>query len=196
MDAPRYSTVLLADGCETTVCDYDGRRTYEWPEVGNGIDDNARHWRYIAPPPSRFAQAAPTEPISVYTTGYGNRPVSAFFDAVKRVGGYVVDVRHRPYSSWSPDWCLPELEKRFTARRYCHLPALGNQTLGTGRIDIVDVVAGVHQLEEWVLSGRKPLIVLCACGKPDNCHRSKITETLDYYCGIKSAELDWDKERV
>jgi hypothetical protein len=173
------------------------RWIYHWP----GTDAELGCWKYL--PPTEYRVRTCVEyrrlggpkpddsliPRLIYTTGYGNRPIGDLYETVRAIGGWLVDIRHWPHSKVREEYDQEKLRRRFRIR-YAHLPEMGNVARGTGEIKIADMDAGIERLQEMLTFGKTPLVLLCACGRPESCHRTVVATEMKQR-GYRVAELEW-----
>lgn len=120
-------------------------------------------------------------------TGYGPRSPEDLKEMCEKHEARAVDIRIRPYSK-RLEWCIDNL--RTILPGYLHLREFGNKArFGSGGIEINDVYAGAEKLK--ALEGN--LLLFCACGKPDGCHRTELAKDLEVLFGIRSKEITWPK---
>ena len=107
----------------------------------------------------------------IYTIGYGSRPPHEVFAILDDLGAILVDIR---FSAWGkPGWKLFELQRALGAR-YLHVKALGNAAYKTGGMEIANYEQG-----KAVLAGLdRPAVLLCACHRPEGCHRTVVGDML------------------
>jgi uncharacterized protein (DUF488 family) len=117
--------------------------------------------------------------MTLYTLGYGNRRYDAIA-ALIPAGAVVIDIRERSWCTWSKDWHKGTLTARL-GRRYRHIAALGN-TSGCAyvwRPPHGEDAARQHlQLLAHELRAGSVLVLLCAEGKHENCHRTLVAKGL------------------
>ena len=104
----------------------------------------------------------------IYTTGYSKSKPSQIADLVESLNAILVDIRFSA-SSRNPAWSKTSLEK-LLGERYVHCPAFGNALYRSGGMQIADYAAGKALLEHI----ERPVILLCACHSPDDCHRTVV----------------------
>ncbi|MDX1934775.1 MAG: DUF488 domain-containing protein [Capsulimonadales bacterium] len=177
------------------------RWIYHWP----GTEAEFGCWRYSPPDEYRVRTSIPYRlaggpkpsprmaPRIVYLTGYGNRPVGDLFESIKSVRGWLVDIRHWPHSKLREEFDRSALRSLFQSR-YTHLPELGNTAksnpAGIGDIRIADMDGGIARIDQMLKNGRTPVVLMCACGRPDGCHRSVVGAEM-MSRGFTVKELDW-----
>ena len=98
----------------------------------------------------------------------------------------ICDVRIRPYSKreeWNGDALTATFNKPGKRPLYRHIPELGNPhrfegaNSESGELAVCDLDAGIGILRALSEQGRTPLL-LCACSRHADCHRSLITAAL------------------
>lgn len=123
----------------------------------------------------------------LFLCGYGPRSPEDMKALCEKHEARAVDIRIRPYSK-RQEWCIDNL--RTALPGYTHLPEFGNKArFGSGGIEINDVYAGVEKLKG--MEGN--LLLFCACGKPDECHRTELAKDLDVLFKLPSTEATWPK---
>lgn len=126
----------------------------------------------------------------IYTAGYqaikSPELLSRFAIATNAI---VVDTRLTPYSQL-PGWRRSELERQYQKGQYRYLGQwLGNLNYKNGGpIRIADPERGFVALAE--LLSQQSVILLCACGNVQTCHRSVIAEMLADATGATVQHLD------
>lgn len=141
---------------------------------------------------------------SLFTVGYGSNDVDQFVGLLKRFGfDYLVDVRSKPYSKYKPDYSREPLERRLRTEniRYVFMGDLlgglpQDRTCYTdGKVDYEKCrskqfhQSGISRLRSaWEQQLRVAL--MCACGKPERCHRSKLIGISLQREGIPVVHLD------
>jgi uncharacterized protein (DUF488 family) len=132
---------------------------------------------------------------TLYTIGYGNRPIDEFIELLKRYQiAYVIDVRSVPYSRQHPDYSQKPFEHHINSAgmRYVFMgDALGGKPkeptcyTSEGKVDYT-----VLKTKQFYLDGIERLrkayeqnllvAIMCSELRPEMCHRSKlIGETLN-----------------
>lgn len=125
---------------------------------------------------------------SILTVGYGKLSIDEFCGLLhKRKVTYLVDVRSRPYSKYQPDYSRESIEQTL---QQCGIKyVFMGELLGgmpsdpdcyqNGKVSYEDCrtksfhKAGIARLRRaW--EQKLPIAVMCACGKPQLCHRSKL----------------------
>ena len=105
---------------------------------------------------------------------------------MNRLGATVVDVRMKPYGN--PIFDRSELQKRY-GHRYVWIKELGNKNDKTGgQVEFVDAELGARRLGS-ITSDGMPVILLCACGDLEACHRNNLAKKLNEECGWKIEHL-------
>lgn len=130
-----------------------------------------------------------SEPIPIYTIGYGSRTLEEFIAVLRQYQiAYLVDVRSAPYSRYKPEYSKEALAQTLQAQgiRYVYLgDALGGLPNdptcygedGKADYDKVKVRAVYQQgLERLQTAFRQQqrVALMCSEGKPEQCHRSKL----------------------
>jgi uncharacterized protein (DUF488 family) len=140
----------------------------------------------------------------ILTVGYGARDLESFLDLLDRNGvRYLIDVRSRPFSRYKPDFNRDPL-KRSLHRRRIRYVFMGDLLGGLpddkscyteGKVDYEKVRArpfhqrGISRLRSaW--QKRVPVAVMCACGNPERCHRSKLIGISLHRAGIPVVHVD------
>lgn len=141
---------------------------------------------------------------SLFTVGYGANEVDQFIRLLKQFDfDYLVDTRSRPYSKYKPDYSRAALEQRLRSENIKYVfmgDLLGglpqDQSCYTdGKVDYEKCRSkqfhqdGISRLRSaWEQQLRVAL--MCACGKPENCHRSKLIGISLQREGIPIVHLD------
>jgi len=98
----------------------------------------------------------------------------------------LLDIRHAPFSRFSPEWDRATLAKTF--QHYQHYSEWGNlnykRNLGVG-IMVADYAAGRIRLAQIP---QKHQVLLCACRNPATCHRTALADLLRLE-GLATCEL-------
>ncbi|AUW92648.1 hypothetical protein BXT84_00670 [Sulfobacillus thermotolerans] len=146
----------------------------------------------------------------IYTIGYGKRTILEFMDALQPYHiDYLVDVRTKPTSRFNPDFTRERLDS-FLSRYHIRYLWMGD-TLGglpsdnrcyvNGRVDYAKVEMldsyqyGIGRLQTaW--NKHIPLVVMCAEGKPEACHRSKLIGQTLSRLNIPVAHIDVNGDLV
>lgn len=113
------------------------------------------------------------------TVGYRGRSFSAFADLLAEHGvGALIDVRHAAETR-KKTFAKSTLRTKLPERgiRYEHIKALGNRNYRGGPIQIVDLDAGIAEVER-VLAEHRTVALMCACPVVDDCHRALVAATL------------------
>lgn len=108
----------------------------------------------------------------IMTTGYTGKNIADLLPLLDWHDAVLFDIRFSPYSrhwQWKQDY-LREL----LGSRYCHLQNLGNRAYQEGRIEIVDLEAGI----QTVLSAKTNAILMCGCAELQSCHRFVVMNEL------------------
>ncbi len=153
---------------------------------------------------------------SLFTVGYGANDVDQFVELLNQFCfNYLVDVRSKPYSKYKPEYSQAPLERRIQATniRYVFmgdllggLPEDRSCYTDAGKVDYEKVrskpfhKAGIERLRRaW--EQRLRVALMCGCGKPERCHRSKLIGVSLQREGIPIVHLDdhgrrFDQETV
>ena len=142
--------------------------------------------------------------VPIYTIGYGNRSITDFINLLRKYKiNFLIDVRSRPYSRYSPDFSKEALERKLqqASIRYVFM----GDTLG-GRPDdstcYVDGKVSYAKVREKAFfqngigrirtAWEKQLYVaiMCSESKPHECHRSKLIGEVLIEQNIDVAHID------
>ena len=124
----------------------------------------------------------------IYTTGYTGKDINDLKPMLDALDAVLADIRFAPYSKvlhWQQVYL-----KILLKRKYLHIPNLGNRTYKEEKITIQNLKLGI----ETVLSLYTNVVLMCACEKPENCHRRIIIEEL-HKQNIETIELETWKTR-
>jgi uncharacterized protein (DUF488 family) len=110
--------------------------------------------------------------------------------AVRRVNGLLVDIRYAPGSK-RPGFNAEDF-RREMGRDYVWMRYLGNKNFRGGDIELVDFEKGVKMIDTLLEDGR-PVVLMCACGRPDHCHRKVVGQLLQNI-GFDVAELAYEPD--
>ena len=145
------------------------------------------------------------EPSPILTIGYGARSMPEFLEALRAAEvEYLVDVRSAPYSRFKPEFSKRALAAELEAHgiRYVFMgDALGGKPDdpelrdAAGRVDYDRVrlspafCAGLERLEAgW--EGNRRIALMCAEGRPQECHRTKLIAEELVANGMPVAHID------
>jgi uncharacterized protein (DUF488 family) len=145
------------------------------------------------------------EPAPILTIGYGARAMPEFLDALGAAGvEYLVDVRSAPYSRFKPEFSKRALAAELEAHgiRYVFMgDALGGKPDdphmrgASGRVDHDRVrlspafCAGLERLAAGWEDNRR-IALMCAEGRPQACHRTKLVAEELVANGVPVAHID------
>jgi uncharacterized protein (DUF488 family) len=132
-------------------------------------------------------RTAVTYPL--YTIGYGGMSAGRLAKIVHALNAVLVDIRFRA-ASRKPEWNKGALTKLF-GDRYLHLSSLGNELYRSGGVKIADYQAGKEMIESIAM----PVVLLCACASPEECHRTVVGDMLraDGYTVIELTRTEIEK---
>ncbi len=146
---------------------------------------------------------------AVFTIGYGNRDVEAFWAALRDAGVQVlVDVRSAPYSRHRPEFSKKSLQRE-AGRRGLDYLFLGHQLGGrpdapicyvNGRIDYArcreraPFREGIATVSALASEGRSPCL-MCAEENPAGCHRTRLVTPALVEVGLEVVHLLRDGSR-
>lgn len=102
----------------------------------------------------------------VYTIGYSGAKPQQIKALIDDLGAILIDIRLSPRSR-VPYWNQAALVALVGPGNYIHLRALGNVNYKGGPIQIADFESGADVIKKQV----SPVVLMCACEKPDRCHR-------------------------
>jgi uncharacterized protein (DUF488 family) len=140
----------------------------------------------------------------VYTIGYGARPLPEFIALLQTYQiAYLIDVRSKPYSRYRPEFGKSELEATLKEAgiRYVFMgDTLGGQPEDLrcytgGKVDYEKVRQmdfyreGIGRVQR-AAAQQLPVVLLCAEGKPEQCHRSKLIGQTLTEIGILIKHID------
>lgn len=126
---------------------------------------------------------------TLYSIGHGNKKISDFIDELKSFGiQYLLDIRSKPYSKWSPQFNKTELDVELSKNGISYV--FVGDTLGglpedrscydnNGKV-VYDLIKEKEffkkGLERLVIANEKSikLAIMCSEAKPEECHRSKL----------------------
>ena len=124
----------------------------------------------------------------ILTVGYGSNGIETFVSLLKQLGvRYVLDVRSKPFSRYKPDFNRNSI-RRALHEEHIRYVFMGDMLGGIpddrscytdGRVDY-EKVRGTTFHQEGIKRLRTAweknvsVALMCACGKPERCHRSKL----------------------
>ena len=129
-----------------------------------------------------------TDPIPIYTIGYGARSVEALLAVLQTWQiAFVIDIRSAPYSRFKPEFSKESLAREIERRqiRYLYMGDLlgGRPTdpacYRDGKVDY-DLVKQTAAYQEGIgrlgraFAQQRRVALLCSEGRPEECHRSKL----------------------
>lgn len=142
---------------------------------------------------------------AILTIGYGARSMPEFLETLEaRKVEYLVDVRSAPYSKFKPEFSKRALAAELEAVgiRYVFMgDSLGGKPddpearAATGRVDHERLRlrpvfrAGLERLEAGWEAGHR-IALMCAEGKPQGCHRTKLVAEELVANGVPAAHID------
>ena len=144
-------------------------------------------------------------PAPILTIGYGARSMPQFLEALRAAEvEYLVDVRSAPYSKFKPEFSKRPLAAALVAHgiRYVFMgDSLGGKPDdpdardASGRVDYERLRlrptfhAGLERLQAGWEGGRR-IAIMCAEGKPEACHRTKLVAQELVANGVVVAHID------
>lgn len=146
----------------------------------------------------------------IFTIGYGARDMGAFLAVLEAYGiEYLVDIRTSPYSKYKPEFSKNALKYALEAQgiRYVFMgDRLGGQPKERecytgGKVDYEKVARqpffqeGIEQVTRAWEEGRR-MALMCAEGKPQECHRSKLVGKVLEAEGMEVLHIDEVDEMV
>jgi uncharacterized protein (DUF488 family) len=158
--------------------------------------------------PSRRETSPYASPL--LTVGYGSSTLDVFLALLAREEvAYLIDVRSKPYSRYKPEFNREALAARLAEAgvRYVFMgDLLGGlpddpACYTDGKVDYEKVRArpfhqqGVERLRTAQAQGLG-VALMCACGKPEKCHRSKLIGVSLQRAGIPVVHLDQQGRRL
>ncbi len=109
----------------------------------------------------------------IFTTGYTGKDIGDLKPLLEVLDAMLIDVRFSPFSRIM-HWRKVYL-KALLGEKYRHIANLGNRTYLEEKITIQNLNLGI----ETVLHLPFNVVLMCACEKPENCHRRLIIAELD-----------------
>jgi len=115
---------------------------------------------------------------TIYTLGYGKKPLAEIRALAEQLNALVVDVRYSPRSR-KPEYNKSGFE-RVLNESYVHVPELGNLNYKNGGpIEIADYEEGVMRAVTFAEArGKSAIILMCVCWNPVTCHRTTVAERM------------------
>ncbi len=110
-------------------------------------------------------------PRIIHTIGYSKWSREALLARTRSLNGLLIDVRYSPYSRARPEFNREELARAFPD--YRHVEQYGNRNFRGGPVELAAPDDGARLVMELAASRDKNLVLLCACGRHENCHRSR-----------------------
>ena len=108
----------------------------------------------------------------LYTIGYGGMSAGRLAKIVHALNAMLVDIRFRA-ASRKPEWNKGAL-LNLLGDRYVHVPSWGNELYRSGGMKIANYQAGKKMIESIAM----PVVLLCACASPEECHRTVVGDML------------------
>tara|TARA_R110000868_G_scaffold14680_1_gene68051 strand:+ start:1859 stop:2413 length:555 start_codon:yes stop_codon:yes gene_type:complete len=126
---------------------------------------------------------------TIYSIGHGNKEIESFISELQSFGiGYLLDIRSKPYSKWSPQFNQAQLEIELNKNNIKYV--FVGDTLGglpsdrscydhNGKVvyDLIKEKDFFKQgLNRLTTANEKKvnLAIMCSESKPEECHRSKL----------------------
>jgi len=129
-----------------------------------------------------------TNPIPIYTIGYGARTVEELMAVLQtRQVAFLIDIRSAPYSRFKPEFSKEPLA-RACQRRHIRYVFMGDVLGGRpvdpacytdGKVDYDKVKQtaayqeGIERIRQAFEQQRR-VVLMCSEGRPEACHRSKL----------------------
>jgi uncharacterized protein (DUF488 family) len=120
---------------------------------------------------------------TVYLVGYTGSKPERIQGLVQELDATLVDIRFSPRSR-NPMWDQHALQAAL-GDRYVHCQALGNANYRGSGIKLVNFEEGKRLIE----ASSRPVILLCACKDPEECHRTVVGAKLQA-AGFQVTELN------
>lgn len=123
----------------------------------------------------------------LFDLGYNDlKKADEFLAVAKSLGAIVADIR------FQPDTRNPEFSRKHLAEilgeDYIHIGELGNANYkGTGETKLADIETGMAKLH--TLLEIKPVIMICACWKRNDCHRLQVGYEYSKRHGMSSVAI-------
>lgn len=125
---------------------------------------------------------------TIYTLGYTGCSPDALRKFVQHSSTFVIDTRLSPRSR-NVAWNTEALVKLLGRGYYRHVKDLGNRNYQSdGPIAILNLARGLAEVQPVLASGMNVLL-LCACPKPTECHRSIVADALAEASGCEVVHL-------
>jgi hypothetical protein len=124
---------------------------------------------------------------TLYTFGYAKATVEDLQKLVQEKDWWLVDIRMSPRSRQAR-WNMGSLKSQI-GDNYIHAPAFGNKNYKSGGvIELADPELGLQIVSK--LLATKPVILMCACGDVNHCHRLTAAEYVVARRDVKLIHLD------
>jgi uncharacterized protein (DUF488 family) len=127
---------------------------------------------------------------TIYTIGYAQWSIEEVHRALRALRATLVDVRYRPHTS-KPGFAKPDLEERL-GRRYRHVAGFGNARYRAEGVELADPADGLDAVRPL----DRPLVLMCGCRAPEQCHRTTVAELLHDEFGGTIQHLRAPSERA
>lgn len=126
---------------------------------------------------------------TIYSIGHGNKKIDEFIDELKSFDIlYLLDIRSKPYSKWSPHFNQSQLEIELKKNGIIYVfvgDSLGGLPEDRGCYDyngkvVYDIIKDKDFFKEGLkrltIANQKhiKLAIMCSESKPEECHRSKL----------------------
>lgn len=126
---------------------------------------------------------------TIFTAGYTGAKLAHIESAAAHLDLTIIDTRINPVSR-NPTWAKANLQTAL-GNRYLHVWEFGNRLYKRGGIAIVNMEAGVRQVAPFLKTG-KSIVLLCACGQHQHCHRRVVADALAAATGC--AIIHWNTD--
>ncbi len=151
-----------------------------------------------------------TDIIPIWTIGYGSRSIAEFIEVLQQYEiVYLIDVRSVPHSSYKPEFSKKPLANEVEKHgiRYVFMgDLLGgkpddescyvNGMVDYEKVNIAEFYQrGIERLHT-AFSQQQRIALMCAEGKPEHCHRTKLISTTLTHQNLPVIHIDENSEQI
>jgi uncharacterized protein (DUF488 family) len=126
----------------------------------------------------------------IYTLGYAHWSIQEVEQCLQHLDAWLADVHHPPHTT-KPGFSKSELINRLGGDRYRHIPGFGNINYTGGPVELAAPEDGIDQIR----ARGGPVVLMCGCASPAQCHRRAVAELLCERMGGSPTHLRAPSER-